>query len=137
MVRASAGSRLAWLSVTMRLIVRSQFSGVARRNEMRDIRILSSVLWHEPHLPRTTWLATGIPSSAAGGACACAGNASAAQARHENTPAVPILRTRSTSVMKDPFGDEQRQAADHARQRHGRAALTIGVEQIRHVPVLA
>ena len=42
MLRASAGSSVAWFSVTIRLIVFSQFSGVARRYEMRDIRILSS-----------------------------------------------------------------------------------------------
>ncbi len=53
MLRASAGSSDAWLSVTIRLIVRSQFSGVARRYEIRDMRPLSSLRWHEPHLART------------------------------------------------------------------------------------
>ena len=42
---------------------------------MRDIRILSSERWHDPHFARTSSLATGMPSSvggvaAAGGACA-------------------------------------------------------------------
>ena len=66
MSRASAGSSVTWLSVTIRLIVFSQFSGVARRYEMRDIRILSSRRWHVPHFERTSSLWTGMPSSAGG-----------------------------------------------------------------------
>ena len=63
MLRASAGSSATWFSVTMRRIVRSQFSIVARRYEMRVIRPLSSARWQLPHFDRTSALSTGMPSS--------------------------------------------------------------------------
>ena len=47
---------LTLLSATIRLMVFSQFSGLARRYEMRDIRLLSSVLWQLPHFDRTSSL---------------------------------------------------------------------------------
>ena len=113
MPRASAGSSVAWLSVTMRLIVRSQFSGVARRYEMRDIRPWSSLRWHDPHFARTKSLRTGRPSffatSGAAGVCACAGSAAHRNARPASQPGTRFFRIGLRSLMKNSFGDQQGQ----------------------------
>src|SRR4051812_22058769 len=61
---ASAAPTAAWLMLIIRSIVRSQFSGLARRYEMRDIRLFASGLWHPPHLLLTRSLSIGIPASA-------------------------------------------------------------------------
>src|SRR3954465_10456894 len=111
MLRASAGSRLTWLRVTMRLIVRSQFSGVARRYEIRDMRFFSSLRWHDPHLARTRSLCTGYPSAGAAGSGVWA-NSGPAPDSHSNMASpqargVTLLRLLLRSLMKDPPGDEQ------------------------------
>src|SRR6185295_8307074 len=87
MLRASAGSWLTLLRLTIRLMVFSQFSGLARRYEMRVIRILSSTLWQLPQRERTSSLCTGMPSSAAGVAAGAAGGgcAAAALTKAQNT----------------------------------------------------
>src|SRR5258708_1477162 len=136
MPRASDGSSFAWLSTTMRLMVFSQFSGVARRYEMRDIRILSSDRWHEPHFARTSSLVTGMPSSAGGDASAAAGSCARDSGPTARNTATAIPRTLCP-FMKNPFGDQQRQAPDHVGQRHWRTTLTVGIEQLGHAAMPA
>src|SRR5262245_23512122 len=92
---------------------------------MRVIRILSSERWHDPHFARTSSLTTGMPSSA-GGVAAAGACAYAAGTNQRAIAAATQLRT----FMKNPFGHQQRQAADDVRQRHRRTALTVLLEQI-------
>src|SRR6185436_14592274 len=73
MLRASAGSSLTLLSVTIRLMVFSQFSGLARRYEMRVMRPLSSERWQPPHFDFTRSFWIGMPSSCGGVAAGAAG----------------------------------------------------------------
>src|SRR4051812_27377500 len=101
------------------------------------MRILSSLRWQDPHFARTRSLRTGMPSftaasapGAGGAVCARAGNAMAAQTTHASA------RCRLPSFMKNPSGHEQRQAADHARQRYGRTTLAIRIEQIGNVAMM-
>ena len=57
----------------MRVMVRSQPSGVLRRNEMRDSCCFSSGLWQPEHAFTTVASVTGMPTSGlavAGGAAA-------------------------------------------------------------------
>jgi hypothetical protein len=51
------------LSAAIRWMVFCQPSGVLRWNEMRDIWLLSSGRWHEPHAFNTVWSVIGMPSS--------------------------------------------------------------------------
>src|SRR5438128_12605071 len=111
----------------MRLIVFSQFSGVARRYEMRDRRIFSSDRWQERHLARTSSFETGNPSSAGG--VAAAGACAYADGTNDSTIAAA---TQLRTFMKNPSGHQQRQAPDDVGQRYRRAALTVGLEDIRY-----
>ena len=61
--RAAAGSSCKPLSPTMRFRAHSHPSGVARRQEMRDRRSLSSTLWHGEQDLRTSSLVIGMPES--------------------------------------------------------------------------
>src|SRR5438093_11293868 len=156
MLRASAGSSATWFSVTMRRIVRSQFSGVARRYEMRDIRPLSSARWQLPHFERTRSFCTGMPTAASGGAADGGGVCARAVPATIATTATLVaqafrpghqaaLKSCATSkgcatslcpFMKDPLRNEQRQSRDDARQRHRRAVAAVGLEQIRNLAML-
>src|SRR5258708_1270053 len=141
MLRASAGSSEAWLSVTIRLIVRSQFSGVARRYEILDMRPLSSLRWQDPHLARTRSLCTGMPSlvvaSGAAGVCARAGTAAQINASPAYQPITLTLATALRSVMENPLGNQQRQTGDDIRQRHRAAGAAVVFEDVRNAGVTA
>src|SRR5438309_9757555 len=97
---------------------------------MRDMRCLSSLLWHDPHLARTTSFVTGRPSSTAGVGAGCAPTG-AGPTRISNAAETIQLRMR----MKNPFGHQQRKRARDIRQRNRRAAAAVVVEQIRQTPV--
>src|SRR6188474_3288647 len=86
-------------------MVLSQFSGLARRYEMRVIRILSSTLWQLPQRERTSSLCTGMPSSAAGVAAGAAGGGCAAAALTKAQNTIRNQPARFTmSSPRDLFG---------------------------------
>src|SRR5206468_3588597 len=114
-------------SVTIRLIVRSQFSGVARRYEIRDSRWLASLAWHEPHFARTRSLRTGIPCSGAASALPDTGPAGVCapgcDASGKNTKATTNRTTRLGMAQslhlwsENSARDQERERAEHIGQR--------------------
>ena len=101
-------------------MVRSQPSGVLRRNEMRDNCCFSSGLWQPAHAFTTVASVTGMPTSAlagvagapgvATGACAAGVAVSASAINHE--PESATTRRRAVFAMifkKRPHGVRAKQ----------------------------
>ena len=102
-VRAVGPSILRPFSDSMRVMVRSQPSGVLRRNEMRESCCFSSGLWQPEQAFTTTASVTGMPASALGAAAAGWAGGVCAAGVAASTSAITQDPDRATTEIRAIF----------------------------------